>query len=302
MSKTWFFDSLSQAGGFFVAVVGELAIIFVVVSLLVGLLHEFVPAARVRDALADRGTRGNIIGAGFGAVTPFCGCSTIPVLTGLLKAGVPFGAAMSYLLASPLLNPVVLALFWVAFGWRVTAIYAAIAFSLAVVAGRIWDAMGFARHLRTLGGCGSFADAGHLTDWASRARRLLAGAWQQLRTFLPYMVAGVAIGAVLYGFVPQDWLVRVAGADQPLAVPVSAAVGVPLYVRVSTMVPIGLALHEGGMALGAVMALIIAGAGASIPEITLLSRIFRPTLLIAFVVTVFAAAIGTGLLFNFLFT
>jgi uncharacterized membrane protein YraQ (UPF0718 family) len=129
---------------------------------------------------------------------------------------------------------------------------------------------------------------------------MLMDAVGQLRSFLPYILIGVAIGALCHGFVPDNVVYRYAGPDNPLAVPIAAVIGVPLYVRASTMVPIGMSLLAKGMSLGAVMALIIGGAGASIPEMVMLKRLFRLPVLAAFVGVVFTMAVSAGLLLNWI--
>lgn len=306
---------------FFAVLALELAALFIVVSALVALLQIHVPASRVQAVLTGSRGRGNIIAAGFGAATPFCGCSTIPLLVGLLNAGAPFGPSMSYLIASPILNPVVIGLFWLAFGWQVTAVYALFAFTLAVLAGIAWENLGLSRHLRPMaavpGGakcgessCSPPAETGSDCDTSPSQRsgeserllpRLLRTAWQQFRDFMPYMLIGAAIGALIYGFVPEGWITRTAGPDNPWSIPLAALIGIPLYVRSDTMVPIGLALVEQGMGIGAVMSLILAGAGASIPEVILLGRLFRPPLLATFLITILAIAIGAGVTVQSLF-
>ncbi len=117
---------------------------------------------------------------------------------------------------------------------------------------------------------------------------------------MPYLLIGAGIGAFIHGFVPTDVISRVAGPDNPIAIPVAAAIGVPIYIRAETMIPIGLALIEKGMSVGAVLALIIGGAGASIPELTLLSAIFKKRMLAAFVVTIFSIAVIAGYMANLL--
>jgi uncharacterized membrane protein YraQ (UPF0718 family) len=115
---------------------------------------------------------------------------------------------------------------------------------------------------------------------------------------MPYLVIGVAIGAVIKGYVPAEMVVRLAGPDNPLAVPVAALIGIPLYIRASTAIPIGLALIQKGMGIGAVIALIIGGAGMAIPEMSLLASIFRPRLVGALVVVIFMTAVVAGIVFN----
>lgn len=132
----------------------------------------------------------------------------------------------------------------------------------------------------------------------SRARRIFNDSVGQFKSLLPYVIIGVAIGSIIHGFLPADLVVRLAGTDNPLAVPISAIVGIPLYLRVSTMVPIAASLLAKGMSTGAVIALIIGGAGASLPEMAMLKGIFRLPLLIAFITSVMVMAISAGLLVN----
>lgn len=293
-----------QSVGFFVVLMAELAVLFIVVSVLVGLLQEYVSEKTIRRALTRRWGMGNVLGAASGALTPFCSFSTIPVMVGLLKAGAPFGAVASFLLASPLVNPVVLGLFLVLFGWRVAVVYVVLGFVLAVVSGVLWEKLGLEKHVRRLknseeelGGDGGAYEK----SFCVRLRRAAGVGWSEFRRALPYLVAGVAVGAVIYGFVPTEIVARVAGPQNPLAIPVAAVVGAPLYIWPETMLPIGAALLEKGMGIGAIMALVIGGAGASIPEVSVLASIFRPKLLAAFLTTILTIAVVVGYTFSALF-
>ena len=133
-----------------------------------------------------------------------------------------------------------------------------------------------------------------------KAKLLIAfnSGWSDFRGVLVYLVVGVAIGALIKGYVPQDLVVRLAGPQNPLAIPVAALIGIPLYIRAETAIPIGLALMHKGMSVGAVIALIIGGAGMAIPEISLLASIFRPRLVGALVGVIFITAVTAGLVFN----
>lgn len=333
-------NNLATTAKFFVMILGELVLLFIGISFLVGLIQQFVPNEKIRDVLGrpKRGL-GNILGAAFGALTPFCSCSTIPVLVGLLSSGAPFGASMSFLLASPVLNPVILGLFLALFGWRVTVVYGVVTFALAAVMGGVWERMGLADQVKDLSrvqrsGCCSTSccgtegletnksagccetleiDLSELEDLSigapvSRWERLKSkfrGAGMQalglFRQVFPYLVLGTAIGAFIYGFIPSAWLVKMAGNGNPFAVPVAALIGIPMYIRAETIIPIGLTLMKKGMALGTVAALIIGGAGASIPEVTLLASIFRPRLVAAFVLAIFIIAVVAGFTFNAVF-
>jgi uncharacterized membrane protein YraQ (UPF0718 family) len=313
---------------YFVTISMELIILFVVISFFVGLLQEFIPDEKIRAVLQrPRKVMGNILGAFFGALTPFCSCSTIPVLVGLLNAGAPFGASMSFLLTSPVLNPIIIGLFLSLFGWRITVVYSLLVFSLAVIAGMVWERVGLESDVKdlslvrtesccasTANSCCSPAPSGPVAIDLALAlnsieieepplwKQRVLGAYQKAKNLFvqvfPYLLLGAGIGALIYGFMPQDLLSRVAGPDNFFAVPVAAVIGIPMYIRAESIIPIGMTLLGKGMAMGTVAALVIGGAGASIPEVTLLASIFKPRLVIAFVATILLIACITGYVFN----
>lgn len=302
-------NTLSTAGKFFLTITAELVVLFIVISFFVGLIQQFVPEETVGRVLSRslRGWRGNILGALFGALTPFCSCSTIPVLVGLLNGGAPFGSAMSFLIASPILNPVIIGLFLALLGMKVTVVYGAFSFATAVLTGALWERIGLAKEVkrvRVLGGkrapkAGEEAATrpGLMRHRLESALTQAAGLFGQV---LPYLVLGTAIGSFIYGWVPRELVVRLAGGINPLAVPLAAIIGVPLYIRAETIIPVSSVLIDKGMGLGTVIALVLGGAGASIPEVLLLNSIFRRRLVIAFVITIFVAATMAGYLFSLL--
>lgn len=304
-------NSLITTGQYFLFITGELLLLFAGISFLVALLQEFVPPETVRKVLSKpKKWLGNILGAALGAVTPFCSCSTIPILTGLLDSGAPFGASMSFLIASPLLNPVILSLFLTMLGWKVTLIYTSLTFSAAVLIGAGWERLGLAADYKTtrlqMACCACACEGPGLIQLQrpltkkEKVRRAGGQTWTLFRQVLPYLLIGSGIGSFIYGFVPEEIITRIAGPDNPLAIPVAAAVGVPMYIRVETMIPIASVLMSKGMSLGAVMALIIGGAGASIPEITLLASIFKPRLVAVFTATILVVAALSGYVFQVL--
>lgn len=296
-----FGENLITAGWFFLQIAGELTILFIGITFLVGMFQEYVPAERIKKSLGGRRKGvGNVLGAGFGALTPFCSCSTIPILLGMLNVGVPFGLAMSFLIASPILNPIIVSLFVALLGWKITAIYVILTFIAAVVLGMILDRLGFADQIKSVAVIGGEEGGPARTDIKSRIKRSSGFAWALFKYLIPYLLIGAGIGAFIYGFVPEGFLVGFAGADNPFAVPVAAVIGVPMYVRASTLIPIGFALMGKGMGIGCIMALVIGGAGTSIPEVTLLSAIFKKKLLAAYIITIFGIAVLIGYLFNFL--
>jgi len=291
-----FHDNLVVAIDFFMMIALELTVLFIGVTFLVGLIHEYVPDETVKRALGGRHIiAGSVLGAAFGALTPFCSCSTIPLLLGMLNAGVPFTACMAFLFSSPLLNPVIVSLFVVLLGWRVALLYLIVTFGVAVSAGLVLNALGFESQVKSVA---FMRDDQPTQDAGSRIRRSADFAIALFRQLMPYLLLGAGIGAFIYGFVPSDLVVRIAGRDNPLAIPAAALIGIPLYIRAEMILPIGLALIDKGMSVEAVLALVIGGAGASIPELSLLSAIFEKRLLAAFVLTIFTTAIAAGYLTN----
>jgi len=298
-------NDLFTAGQFFVIITVELVVLFIGISFLVGLIREYVPEEKIKTVLKNRKYGvGNILGAGFGALTPFCSCSTIPILVGLLDVGIPFGIAYSFLIASPLLNPVIVFLLLALFGIVPTLIYVAITFSIAVISGILLERAGYARYVKAVtlektATCDCHNEEQPASSvHKARFTRSLGFAWTLFRQVLPFLILGAAIGAFIYGFVPDDLIIALAGPQNPLAIPVAAVIGVPMYIRAETIIPISAVLLGKGMGIGAVMALIIGGAGASIPEVTLLASIFEKRLVAAFVITVLGVAILAGVIFQ----
>ncbi len=343
---------LEQALGMFALLGTELTALFLVISFIVGVIREFLPAEKIQAILSSKSGRGYFSAAILGGVTPFCSCSTIPMLTGLLKARAGFGPTITFLFTSPLLNPIIIGLFLATFGLNVTLMYASVALVVSVTAGYLLEKMNFARYIRPevfgdkpLSSCGSGSggsnteapsscggsgipaatasascgDNGEKGDenlsaspcgggtvtmaavTENRWARIWKETWSQFKSVLPYLLIGIAIGAFTYGFMPADLIVQYAGADNPLAIPVAAVIGVPLYIRAEAVIPLSAALAAKGMGMGAVMALIIGSAGASLTEVILLKSMFRKQMIAAFLLVIFGMAILAGLLFNLFF-
>ena len=295
--------TLATAGQFFVVIAGELILLFVGITFLVGLLQAYIPEERIRSVLAGRRQGvGNVIGATFGALTPFCSCSTIPILLGLLEVGIPFGVCMAFLLASPLLNPIIISLLVARIRVAPTAAYAAVTFTAAAGIGWLLGRLGYGRYVKDVmvEGRPEPCDCAVAVSHGTRIRSAFSFAVSLFRQVLPYLLLGAGIGAFIYGFIPEGLIVSLAGPNNPLAIPVAAVIGVPMYIRAETIIPISAVLLEKGMGIGAVMALIIGGAGASIPEVTLLAAIFERRLVAAFVVTILMVAVLAGVVFQVL--
>lgn len=291
-------NSLENSLYFFCIIMVELSLLFIGIGTFVGLVLAYVPDEKLQRWLSHKGILGNIIGALVGGLTPFCACSTIPMTVGLLKARAPFGAVMSFVVASPILNPIVLTMMTALLGIKAGIIYATVSFTAAVLFGLILEKLGFARQVKNVIVTGGQKDDVELDTFKDRLKNALKSALSDFRAVFLYLVVGVGIGAVIKGFIPQHLIVSVAGPQNPLAVPVAAVIGIPLYIRATTAIPIGLALVQKGMGVGAVIALIIGGAGMAIPEMSLLASIFRPRLVVALVGVIFLTAVTAGLVFS----
>ena len=300
-------NNFVTAGKFFLIIAGELVAIFVAVAFLIGLLLEYLPPARIKTFLSGKRIGAQyFLGALLGAVTPFCSCSTVPIVSGLLKGGVPFGPVLAFLFASPVLNPIIVSLFLMLLGFQVTAVYVVVTFFAAMLTAAVLSKLGLEQDVKPLaavrGGCccGAQPDATHEVSGRApfKVRMKHAGA-EAVSTFKGvfwYLMIGAGIGAFIYGFFPQDLVVRLAGPGNPWSIPVAAAIGVPMYIRAETVIPIGAALIEKGMGVGTVIALVVGGAGASIPEVIILSALFKRRLVVAFVLTVLVIAVAAGYL------
>ena len=299
-------NTLLETLRYFVLITVELIALFLLISALVEIILMYVPEEKIRKKLSGAGIFGNIIAAGFGALTPFCACSTIPMTVGFLNAGVPFGSAISFLIASPLLNPIILGMLGAMVGIKAMAAYFVIAFSCSVLFVLLLERLGAQRYVKnvrlkpaTCCAGGEVVDKRSL-PFRGKVKAAFAGAWGSLRPIMGYLLIGVALGAGIYGYVPQDFVMKIAGPDNPFAIPVAAVLGIPLYIRAETAIPIGLALMGKGMSIGAVIALIIGGAGMAIPEMTMLASIFKNRLVAMIILVIFLTAVVSGYLFNIL--
>lgn len=310
-----FAAALVESGRYFVHLAVVLVPLFVGGSFLVGLAEEYLPPEEVERRLRrhDEGA-GNVLAAGFGAVTPFCSCSTVPALAGLLQAGAPLGLAFSFLLASPLVNEIAVVLLLGLFGLEVTAVYVIATFTAAVGGGVLVGRLGLEAHVKDTGGltdaggavatdggtatCGCEATDPTEPTHRRRVERAARGAWSFFVDTLPYLLLGLTIGALIHGVVPVGTLRTVLGPANPIAVPLAALAGAPVYLSMSGMLPIAASLSEQGVAIGTVLAFVVGGAGVSIPNLVLLNELFDRRLLLVYAGTVVVIGTVIGTLFN----
>jgi len=285
---------------YFLFIMGELTLLFIGISTIIALVFMYIPEEKLKKWMTGKGIWGNIMAVLFGAVTPFCACSTVPMTLGLLQAGVPFGTVMSFVIASPLMDPLVFILLGTFMGWKVAIGFLILTSAFSVVFGVLFEKLGWADQVKNVRIKGDRHESNKEAPkgFITRLKLSFLKAWGDFKAVFIYMIIGVAIGAAIYGYMPTDLLARVAGPDNPFAVLVAALIGMPLYIRVEAAIPIGLALIGKGVSIGAVIAFIISGAGIAIPELTMLSSIFKKKIMIAFVVIVYVMAVISGLIFN----
>jgi hypothetical protein len=212
---------------------------------------------------------------------------------------------MVFLFASPLLNPIIIALFAVTLGLQVTAFYFVMAMGVSVLAGYTLEKLGFEKYVKTEAhiepeskGCNSACgNNAPLSKW----KRIWHTTWVDFKKVLPYFIGGIALGSLIYGFMPSEFVAKIANDNNPFAIPIAAIIGIPLYIRAEAVIPLSAALAAKGMGLGAVMALIIGSAGASLTEVILLKSIFKNPMIVAFLVVILSMAVSAGFLYSALF-
>lgn len=302
---------MKSAIEFFITTFAELALLFIIISFVVSVINDKLPPEKIKQLLS--GNRGYGVAVSLGALTPFCSCSTLPMTIGLIKARAAFGPIMAFLFTSPLLNPFIVGLFWLTFGMKVTLIYSVFVIVLAIISGYFLEKFHFERFIKTdlfTSNCGEKSNndkqdnvecnssknqsQSTVQPSSQHWNKLLIDTTKQFISFAPYMMVGVGVGALLHGYVPQDAFENLKGFSVIIIIPLAAIVGVFLYVRASTMVPIATALIAKGMSMGSVISLTIAGAGASLPEMIMMKRMFHWPLMFAFTFVVFATACITG--------
>jgi uncharacterized membrane protein YraQ (UPF0718 family) len=279
----------------FLSIALELTVLFIVISFLISLLQGLIPYEKIEKKLSGKNRLIAALAAiVFAFITPFCSCSTIPVVVNMLKKKMPFGIVMIFLFASPVLDPTILTIMAVALGWKVTIIYTVLTSIFSIIIGFTLEKFGFETSIKNV------VMTGYEDNHPKFSLKYaLAETLSLMKSVYPYLLLGAAIGAVIHGLVPTEWISSVFGKDHWWLIPIAAIIGIPLYIRLSSMIPISQILIAKGMALGPVMAMIISSAGASLPEVILLKSIFKKKLVATFVLSVFVMSTLSGFIFYF---
>ncbi|MBI5923806.1 MAG: permease [Betaproteobacteria bacterium] len=271
----------------------------------VGVVHTFVSPERTRAMLTGKRLGvGNVMAASLGIVTPFCSCSAVPLFIGFLQAGVPLGVTFSFLISAPMVNEVALALLFGMFGWKVATLYLVLGLTVAIVAGMVIGKLDMGNHLedwvREMQNSQA-VNAGEVTsmNWGKRIDSGISHVREIVGKVWPYIIAGIALGAGIHGYVPEDFMASVMGKDAPWwSVPAAVAIGVPMYTNAAGIIPIIEALMGKGAVLGTVLAFMMSVIALSAPEMIILRKVLKPRLIATFAGVVALGILLVGYVFN----
>jgi len=283
---------------FFIVDTIKIFILLAVIVFLVSIIRSFLPPDRIRRILAGKNLiYSSLLAAIVGVFTPFCTCSAIPLFLGFIEVGVPLGATFSFLIASPMVNEVALALLFGMFGYKIALLYAGLGLTIAIVGGLVLGSIGAQKWIIRI----ETKDLRQKTGKMSFRKRLIF-AKNSTKSIVKkvwlYIIIGIAVGSVIHGYVPVDFLGSIADKSKWYAVPLAVLLGVPLYSNAAGIVPLISVLTQKGVAIGTVLAFMMAVTGLSFPEFMILKRVMRLELLMIFATIVTLGILSAGYIFN----
>ncbi len=295
---------LGSAISFFIFEFPKVLMLLTIVVFGVGVVRSFFTPERTRAILAGKKESvGNVLAAALGIVTPFCSCSAVPLFIGFLTAGIPLGVTFSFLISAPMVNEVALALLFGLFGWKVAALYLGTGLSIAFIAGWVIGRLKLERHVEPWvyemkpGPASGIAER---LDWDERLRQGLEAVRDIVGKVWPYVLLGIAVGAGIHGWVPENFMASIMGKGAWWSVPLAVLIGVPTYSNAAGIIPVVHALLEKGAALGTVLAFMMAVIALSLPETIILRKVLKPRLIGVFLGVVTLGIVMVGYLFNWL--
>ncbi len=279
-----------------------LAVLFFLVAFAVAMLQQSV-GQKINNALAGTSLeKGVLLAATAGAVTPFCSCSTVPILSGMLQARIRFGVCFTFLIASPVINEGLLIVLLRQQSTLEATLFLVVAFVLSVGFGLFLDRIGMVRYVKlvpkamNIGGAIRIEGSSAPVSLLARLRFASHTAWHELKSSAPYLAVGIVAGALIYGYVPQELLMQLKEwLPSWVLIVVMAMIGVPFYVNAAMIVPIAVALLGKGLGVGPVAAFLVSAAGTSIPEMIMLVRLFKAPLILWHLVAILVSATFIGL-------
>lgn len=289
-----------EALNFFIYDTLKIFLLLAAIIFVVAMIRSSFPPEKTKRILSHRRRYvGNILAALLGVVTPFCSCSAVPLFIGFVESGVPLGVTFSFLVSSPMVNEVALIMLWGLFGWKIALIYIGTGLLVAIVSGMVIGKLNMEKWVQDYVWETKVGNAA-IVRMPFREKLEYARDYTQglLKKIWPYVVVGVGVGAFIHGYVPAEFLAQWAGPDNAFAVPVAVGLGVPLYSNAAGVIPIVHALMEKGMAIGTVLAFMMAVTALSLPEAIILSNVLKKPLLATFFAIVATSIMIVGYLFN----
>ena len=302
--------AFGSAVNFFVYDSIKILLLLFLISALMGIVNAYFPVERLRNYLSSHRLYGlqYLLASLFGAITPFCSCSSIPLFIGFVKGGIPLGVTLSFLITSPLVNEVAVAMFLGSFGIKATLFYVISGILLGCVGGFVLGRMHLEPYLSDWVKQVQLQSEKQTAEWeqerTSFMQRLpivIRDSWRIVRGVLLYIFIGIGIGAFMHGFVPEGFFEQYMSRDNWYAVPLSVMLAVPMYANAAGIVPVIEVFVAKGIPLGTAIAFMMAVVGLSLPEATLLKKVMTWRLIAVFFITVMLFIILSGYLFNFLF-
>lgn len=302
-------SKLGDALNFFVYDTVKILFLLFLITFVMGIVNSYFPIEKIRNFLSRNRLYGGeyLLASTFGAVTPFCSCSSVPLFIGFVKGGIPLGVTFAFLITSPLVNEVAVAMFIGMFGWKTTLIYVTSGILLGTIGGMILGKL----NLEPL-----------LSDWVQtvlknaekeeayeedaltftqRLPEIAREAWGIVKGVFIYVIIGIGIGALMHGFIPTGFFEQYISKDNPFAVPIAVLMGVPMYSNAAGVLPIIQVLVQKGIPLGTAIAFMMGVVGLSLPEATLLKKVMSMKLIAIFFGVVTVCIIISGYFFNLIF-
>ena len=296
-------DVTKKIGGsvqFFIYDLIKIMVLLGILIFIISYIQSFFPPERTKKILGRfHGIGANIIAALLGTVTPFCSCSSIPLFIGFTSAGLPLGVTFSFLISSPMVDLGSLVLLMSIFGWKVAFIYVIVGLIIAVVGGTLIEKLHLENQVEEFIRNGKSID---IPQEKLRVKDRLKYAWEQVcgtaKKVFPYVIIGVGIGAVIHNWIPEDFIVKVLGGDNPFGVILATIAGVPMYADIFGTIPIAEALLGKGALLGVVLSFMMAVTTLSLPSMIMLRKAVKPKLLGVFIAICTIGIIIVGYAFN----
>lgn len=296
--------SLGQSLHFFIYDSIKILLLLITINYFMAIVRYYLPIEKLRDFLASHKFYGfdHLLASIFGSITPFCSCSSIPLFIGFLKAGIPLGVTLSFLITSPLVNQAAVVIFLGIFGWKITLIYLLAGISIGIFGGIILGRLKLEKYLAdyvlSMNVNNVSIEKEKKPPFVKLLGYFFSEAWGITKKIMPYVLIGVGLGAIIHGFVPTNYFESYISKGNILAVPLAVIIGIPMYANITGIVPIIQALVVKGIPLGTAMAFMMAVVGLSFPEAMILKTVMKTRLLITFFITVGMGIILIGYLFN----